>query len=138
MKLCPYLSFDGQCETAFKFYEECLGAKVQVLMPFAGSPMADECPEEWGPKIMHGELLLGDRVLMGSDAMPGQYEATQGTSLMIGIDDPDEAEKTFKALAEGGKVTMPIEETFWAAKFGALIDRFGIPWMINCDKSDNS
>ena len=138
MKLCPYLFFDGQCETAFKFYEQCLGAKVEALMTYSGSPMEANCPDEWGPKIMHGELRLGDRVLMGADAMPGQYEAPQGASLMIGIDDPDEAEKTFKALAEGGKVTMPIELTFWAAKFGALIDRFGIPWMINCDKPDNS
>ncbi len=78
---------------------------------------------------------MGEFVLMGSDCMPGKYEAAKGTSLMLAIDEPAEAERAFKALAENGTVTMPIQETFWAAKFGMLVDQFGIPWLINCDKS---
>ncbi len=134
MKLSPYLSFDGQCETAFKFYEQCLGGKIAALMPYEGSPMADDVPADWANKVMHGELKLGDYVVMGSDCMPGKYEPAKGTYLMVAIDSPDKAEKAFNALAENGTVTMPIAETFWAARFGSLIDQFGIPWMINCDQ----
>lgn len=134
MKMSPYLSFDGQCEAAFKFYEQSLGGKIESLIPYEGSPMASEVPSDWGKKVMHGEFKLGDLVLMASDCAPGQYEAAKGTSLMIGIADPAEAERTFNALAENGTVTMPIQETFWAAKFGTLVDQFGIPWMINCEQ----
>ena len=134
MKMSPYLSFNGQCETAFKFYEKCLGGEIGTLMPYKGSPMANEVPTEWGSKVKHGEFKMGNYVLMGSDCMPGKYEPAKGTYLMVSIDNPDEAEKAFNALAEGGTVTMPIEKTFWAAKFGMLIDQFGIPWMINCDQ----
>ena len=97
--------------------------------------MEDQVPAEWGSKIMHAELRIGDRVLMGSDCPPEQYEPAKGTSLMISIEEPEKAEQAFNALAENGTVTMPIQETFWAAKFGMLTDQFGIPWMINCDKA---
>ena len=133
MKLSPYLSFDGRCESAFKFYEQCLGGKIEAMMPYKGSPMESEVSAEWGNKVMHGEFKLGDFVLMGSDCMPGKYEEAKGTHLMIAIEDPEKAEKAFQALAENGTVTMPIQKTFWAAKFGMLVDQFGIPWMINCD-----
>ncbi len=135
MLLSPYLSFDGRCEAAFKFYEQCLGGKIAVMMPYKGSPMEAEVSPEWANKVMHGEFKMGEFVLMGSDCMPGKYEAAKGTSLMLAIDEPAEAERAFKALAENGTVTMPIQETFWAAKFGMLVDQFGIPWLINCDKS---
>ena len=73
MQVSPYLSFDGQCEAAFKFYEKCLQGKIESMMPYEGSPMAGEVPAEWGNKVMHGEFRLGDLVLMGSDCMPSQY-----------------------------------------------------------------
>lgn len=133
MQLNPYLSFDGQCEAAFKYYEQCLGGKIEAMLTYEGSPMADEVPADWGNKVMHAEFKLGDRVLMGADCPPGQYEAAKGTSLMIGNTDPAEAERAFNALAEKGTVKMPIQETFWAAKFGMLVDQFGIPWMVNCE-----
>ena len=98
--------------------------------------MADAVPAEWSNKVMHGEFKLGEEVLMGSDCMPGQYEPAKGTYIMVSIDDPGKAEKSFNAMAEGGTITMPIAETFWATKFGTLLDQFGIPWMINCEKSD--
>lgn len=135
MKLSPYLSFDGRCATAFKFYEKCLGGKIEVMMPYKGSPMEAEVPAEWGDKVMHGEFRMGDFVVMGSDCMPDKYEDAKGTNLMVAIDDPAEAERAFDALAENGTVTMPIQKTFWAAKFGMLVDQFGIPWMINCDQT---
>ena len=134
MQLSPYLSFNGTCEEAFKFYETCLGGTVGVLMHYEGSPMEAEIPAEWKDKVMHAEFKLGDRVFMGADCVPGKFEEAKGTSLMVGIDDPERAEKVFAALADRGEVQMPIQETFWAAKFGMLVDRYGIPWMINCDR----
>jgi PhnB protein len=135
MQLNPYLTFNGQCETAFKFYEKVLGGKIEAMMPHEGSPMADHVPSEWGKKIMHARLNIGDRILMGSDAPPDRYQPMQGFSVSLGIDDPNEAERVFHALAENGSVQMPIQKTFWAARFGMLVDRFGTPWMINCEQA---
>jgi PhnB protein len=134
MQLNPYLFFNGDCEAAFKFYEQNLGAKIEAMMPHEGSPAAGHVPAEWGSKILHARLRLGDQVLMASDAPPGSFEKQQGFSINIGVNDPSEAERIFRALAESGKVTMPIAETFWAVRFGMLVDRFGIPWMVNCEK----
>ena len=141
MQLHPYLYFEGNCKTAFEFYEQCLNGKIEVLTTYKGSPMANEVPSEWGEKVMHAEFRLSpdssggraSHILMGTDAMPGQYEAVKGVSIMLNMKDSTAAERIFNALAENGKVTMPIEETFWAAKFGMVVDRFGIPWTINCE-----
>jgi PhnB protein len=134
MQLNPYLSFKGQCEAAFKFYEKVLGGKIEGMMTFGGSPMAHQTPSEWHNKIMHARLAVGDGVLMGSDASPDRYEEMKGISVTFGVDDPGEAERIFHALAENGTVRMPIQQTFWAARFGMLVDRFGTPWMINCEQ----
>jgi PhnB protein len=135
MQMNPYLYFDGDCEAAFKFYEKVLGAKIVVLMTHEGTPAAEQVPAEWRAKILHGRLTIGDQVLMASDAPPGRYQKQGGFSLSLGINDPAEAERIFHALAQNGTETMPIAETFWAVRFGMLIDRFGIPWMVNCEKA---
>ena len=135
MQLNPYLTFNGQCEAAFKFYEQCLGGKIVAMMPHAGTPAEEHVPAEWRNKIIHARLIVGDDVLMGSDAPPDRYEASKGFSVTLGFDNPAEAERVFNALAEKGTVQMPIQETFWAVRFGMLVDRFGIPWMINCEKA---
>ena len=134
MQLNPYLTFNGQCEAAFKFYEQCLGGKIEAMMPHAGTPAEEHVPVEWRDKIMHARLAVGDGVLMGSDAPPERYEKPRGFSVSLQIKDPAQADRAFHALAEGGAVQMPIQPTFWAARFGMLVDRFGTPWMINCDK----
>jgi PhnB protein len=135
MQLNTYLTFNGQCEAAFKFYAMVLGGKIEAMMPHEGSPMAEHVPPEWRTKIMHARLSVGDTILMGSDATPDHYEPMKGFSVSLGIDNPGEAERVFHALAESGSVQMPIQETFWAARFGMLVDRFGTPWMINCEKA---
>ena len=135
MQLNPYLMFSGNCETAFKFYERCLDGKIVAMMTYDGSPMADQAPPEWRNKIMHARLTVGDKVLMGSDAQPRCHEEPKGFSVTLGIDDPAEAERVFHALSEDGTVRMPIQETFWALRFGMLVDQFGIPWMVNCEKA---
>lgn len=133
MKLSPYLSFNDECEVAFKFYEQCLDGKIDAMMTYGNSPMAEQTPPEKLDKIMHASITVGDTVMMGSDAPPNYFEKPQGFSVSLVLTDPDEAERVFNALAENGTVQMPIQETFWAARFGMLVDRFGTPWMINCD-----
>ena len=135
MRLNPYLTFNGQCEAAFKFYEQCLGGKIEAMLTHEGSPITDQVPSEWRNKILHARLAVGDAVLMGSDAPPECYEKSQGFSVSLQIADPGEAERIFRALAEKGTVRMPLQQTFWAARFGMLVDRFGIPWMINCERA---
>ena len=134
MQMNPYLTFNGRCEAAFRFYETCLGARITYMTTYGETPAAEHSPPEMRDKVIHARLFLGDDVLMGSDAPQDQYEGTRGFSVTLGIDEPAEAERIFHALAEGGSVCMPIEETFWAIRFGMLIDRFGIPWMVNCEK----
>ncbi len=135
MQLNPYLNFNGQCEAAFQFYARSLGGKIISMMPHEGSPMAEHVPADWHKKILHASMSVGDQTLKGSDAPPDRYEEPKGFSVTIGLKDPAEAERIFKALAENGKVQMPIQETFWAVRFGMLVDQFGIPWMINCEKA---
>jgi PhnB protein len=135
MELNPYLSFDGRCEPAFKFYERALGGKIVAMMTYGETPMKDQTPVDQHDKIVHARLTVGDKTLMGGDAPPGRYESAKGITVMLGIDDPAEAERVFKALSERGTVQMPIAETFWAHRFGMLIDQFGIPWMVNCERS---
>ena len=133
MQLNSYLFFNGQCEAAFKFYEKCLGGKIDAMLPHAGTPAEGQVPANWRDKIMHARLVVADAVLMGSDAPPEHFQQPQGFSVALGVNEPAEAERIFNALAEKGTVRMPIQQTFWALRFGMLVDRFGIPWMINCE-----
>ena len=135
MQLSPYLNFNGQCEAAFKFYEKCLGGKIEAMITFAGTPAEEHAPPELRNKILHARLIVGGDALMGSDAPPDRYEAPKGFSVSLQIDDPADAERIFHALAENGIVQMPIQQTFWADRFGMLVDQFGIPWMVNCGKA---
>lgn len=133
MILTAYLAFDGQCEEAFKTYERLLKGKLEAMIPHAGSPAEEQVPPEWRNKIMHARLNVGGEVLMGGDAPPGSYRQPQAFSVMLQIESPQEAERIFQGLAENGRVQMPLQQTFWAQRFGMLTDRFGIPWMINCE-----
>ena len=133
MQVVPYLSFDGQCEAAFTLYAQCLGGKVGELFRYGGSPMGDQVPPDWHDKVMHGSVTLGDRTLMGADMAPGQYEAPKGFTLSIQLQSATDAERIFRELSEGGNVVMALEKTFWAERFGMVIDRFGTPWTINCE-----
>jgi PhnB protein len=135
LKLTPYLSFDGHCEQAFKLYEQCLGGKITFMQTYGDSPMAEQTPTEWRTRVTHATLSVGDQLLQGSDSPSGPYQKPQGFSIAIALSDAAEAERIFKAPSEKGKVQMPLEETFWALRFGYLIDQFGVPWMINCEKS---
>jgi len=133
MRVNPYLLFSGRCEEAFRFYEKCLGGKIETVVRYAGTSAEQHVPPELRDQIMHLRMSIGDDVLMGSDAPPDRFAPPQGFSVALQFKNPAEAERVFHALAEGAKIGMPLGETFWAARFGMLVDRFGIPWMINCE-----
>ena len=127
-----YLTFDGNCAEAMKFYQKCLKADLN-LMPFSEMPDG-KFPPGSKDRIMHARLTKGNATLMASDTMPGQ-PFKQGTNFSISIDcqTKKEVDDYSNALKEGGKVTMPNQETFWGAYFGMITDKFGINWMFNCE-----
>jgi PhnB protein len=132
MQLNPYLIFNGNCEEAFNFYAKCLRGELATLQRFGESPGCEGMPASHRDKIMHVRLQVGDQVMMASDNHPDHpYEGVKGCSLTLSVDKPDEADRIFNELAEGGVVVMPMQETFWAKRFGMVNDRFGVPWMIN-------
>ncbi len=138
MQMNVYLSFKGQCEAAFKVYEQCLGAEPGPIVRYAGSPMADQVPADWQDKIMHGSVKLGDQVLMGDDVAPERYKEPDGFALSLQLTSTADAERIFRELAHDGRIVVPLEQTFWAARFGQVVDRFGVPWLINCEAADSA
>lgn len=131
MQINPYLSFNGNCEEAFRFYEKTLGGKIEAMIPHEGTPAADFVPGDWRAKIMHARLVVDGEVLMGSDSPPQHQQKAGGFSVSINLDDAGKGKKIFDALSDGGEIRMPFQETFWAGGFGMVVDRFGTPWMVN-------
>ena len=136
MQLQPYLEFNGQCEAAFKFYEQCLGGKIEAMMTHEGMPSEVQVPAEWRTKVLHASLRVGDTVLLGSDRPPDAYKEPVGFFVSLQFSDPAEAEQIFHKLAVNGKIKMPIQQTFWSPRFGVLTDQFGVPWMVNTLQAD--
>jgi PhnB protein len=136
MKIISHLNFDGQCEEAFKFYAQVLGGQIIAMMAFDGMPGCDEMSEADKSKIMHARLVVGDQQLMGADAMSMfPYEGVKGTAVTLAVDTAEEADRLYNGLSEGGTVGMPIQETFFANRFGMLTDRYGVPWMVINEKA---
>ncbi|MBU6950168.1 YciI family protein [Hahella sp. HN01] len=129
-----YLFFNGQCKEAFEYYAQVLGGKIEYSVTFAECPDPTQNPPGWEDKIMHICMTVGDRRLMASDTPPGHFEEPKGFFVQLDMDTPEEADRLFNALLEGGQVRMPLQQTFWAQRFGMLVDRFGTPWMINCNQ----
>ena len=133
MRVIPYLTFNGQCEAAFKLYEKCLEGKILMMMTYAESPMAEQAPDGWRDKIVHTTLAVGDSLLQGADVLPEKYQRPQGFTVSVNPGSTELAERIFNSLAEDGSIQFPIQKTFWSLRFGAVTDRFGIPWAINCE-----
>lgn len=138
MKLNTYLNFTDNCEEALEFYQSVLGGTITMKMRFRDAPIEMELPAGWEDKIMHSQLEIGDAMIMASDSPPmcPTSKAMGGFSVSAQLDDTADAEKIFAGLSDGGNVIMPIQETFWAKRFGMLVDKFGTPWMINCQKTE--
>jgi PhnB protein len=134
LQINPYLVFAGTCREAFDLYEKCLGGRIEMIQTHGESAMADHVSPEWRDKIIHARMRVGDNILMGSDGPPERYQVPQGIAVSLQLKDPAEADRIFNDLSAGGRVDMPIQETFWAARFAMFTDRFGIPWMVNCEQ----
>ena len=136
MLINPYLNFDGTCEEAFKFYESCLRGKIETL--FTHEAMPEEARAQMpgiDPKrIMHAHLKVGDQAIMGADGPPGAKKP-QGFCVSITVKDTTEGKRIFDELSAGGSIQMPFAPTFWSPGFGMMTDRFGIPWMVNCEQT---
>jgi PhnB protein len=135
MKLNAYLSFDGTCEAAFEHYKSVLGGEVTSRMYWREAPQSEEfkLPAGWEDKVMHSHLQVGDATLLGADSPPGSWRAPAGIAVLISAPTTVEADRIFDGLANGGSITMPIGQTFFAERFGMLVDRFGTPWMVISD-----
>lgn len=131
MELQPYLFFEGRCEEAARFYEGAVNAKIQRLIRFKDSPDPSLCPSDEGDKIMHMTLRIGDQTLMASDGQSHGSPTFQGFALSLTVTGEREADRLFSALAEGGEVRQPLMKTFFSPRFGMVIDRFGVSWMIH-------
>ena len=131
--LNAYLTFDGNCAEAMRFYEKALDAKLEMLMTAGQSPMASQCPADMADRIVHARLALNGGILMAGDAMAGcgDFSGMKGFSMTLSYPTAAEATRRFEALSEGATVTMPLQKTFWAETCGMLTDRFGTPWIIN-------
>jgi PhnB protein len=137
MELSTYLAFKGECEAAFRFYEQSLGGTLGPVFRYAGTPLANQVPADWQDKVMHASLTLGGQMLMGADVAPDGYQEPKGFSLSLQLKDAAEAERLFRQLSANGKILTPLEKTFWAERFGVVVDPFGITWLINCDGSED-
>jgi len=132
MKLNVYLSFPGTCEEALNFYQSVLGGEITAVMRWGGSPGEEMVGEDWHDKVMHACLAVGGMDLMAADVYGPHFVEPQGYNVSVMVEDPAEAERILAGLSDGGQVSMPIDQTFWAQRFGMLTDRFGINWMVNC------
>jgi PhnB protein len=134
----PYLNFNGQCEAAFNFYKSVFGGEFLDFQRFKDSPPEDQLSGEENEWIMHVALPIGnDNFLMGSDSPSSMGAVTMGSNISISIqsESDEETDRLFNGLSAGGKITMPLQDTFWGARFGMFVDKFGIHWMINQDKN---
>lgn len=136
MRLGPHLAFDGTCREAFGFYERVLGGSIVTMLAYGESPMAADVPPHCRDWIVHATLTLGEAVLSGADMRPGEYEPPRGFQLLLQPGDAAESRRLFALLAEGGEVVVPLQETFWSPCYGALVDRFGVPWEISSESGD--
>lgn len=132
MYAVPYLNFNGTCREAFEFYAEVLGGEITQMQTFGETPAKEHVPSEMHDKIIHARLKVEGAVLMASDDL-GDWKQPQGFLVALVIADADKAKRVFDALAEGGTVTMPYQETFWSKGFGMAIDKYGTPWAIDVD-----
>ena len=136
-QLNAYLSFDGTCAAAMRFYERTLGGKLEALIANGETPVATEMPPGSADRIMHARLVIDGQVLMAGDAMVGQpFEGMKGVSMTLSYPTAAEATRIFDALVEGGTVTVPMQQSFWAERFGMLVDRYGTAWIVQGGLAD--
>ena len=130
MQLHTYLNYGGNCEEAFRFYEQHLGGKITALMRHGEPPAMLEVPADWNGKVLHARMSLGGTELLGADIPADRFQPIRSAYLSLTVDRVDEAERFYALLSQGGQIFMPMEETFFAHRFAMLRDRFGTSWML--------
>ena len=130
MQLNTYLNYGGNCEQAFRFYEEHLGGKITMLMRHGEQPNASSVAPEWKNAVLHARMTLGGTELFGADIPPDRFQPMRSAYLSLSVDSVEEAERVYALLTDGGQIFMKMEETFFASRFAMLRDRFGTSWMI--------
>jgi len=133
VRISPHLCFDGQCREAMQFYQAILGGTLQTMLTYGETPMASSMDSRWHDRIVHATLVLNEVELTGVDMVSGSYQRPQGFFVTLTVAGVARAKEIFMALGKGGEIKLPFEKTFWSPGFGVLIDRFGIPWEINTD-----
>jgi PhnB protein len=138
MKLHTFLNYGGNCEEAFRFYEQHLGGRITMLMRRAEQPNQPVTWPGWESSIQYASMDVGETQLMASDVPPDRFQPMRSVYLSLTVDSAGEAERIWGLLTAGGQIFMPMEETFFAVRFGQLRDRFGTSWMILCPKPQSS
>jgi PhnB protein len=130
MELYTYLNYGGNCEQAFRFYEQHLGGRITMMMRHSQMPDPSQVRPEWANAILHARIEIGDTVLLGADVPPDRFKPMRSAYLSLLLDSAAEVERIYALLADGGEIFMPIQETFFATRFAQLRDRFGTSWML--------
>ena len=130
MKLLTYLNYGGNCQQAFRFYEQHLGAKITMMMTHGEAPNAKDVAPDWKNAILHARLSIGETELLGADIPPDRFQPMRSAYLSLIVSSTDEAERIYALLSDGGQIFMAMEETFFAFRFAMLRDKFGTSWMI--------
>jgi PhnB protein len=134
MKVQPYLFFNGRCDEAIAFYRIAVGAELGMLARFKDSPNPEMAGPDRADKVMHAEMKIGEDTILLSDGRGEDDSSFENFALTIIVEDPPTAERLFAALADGGKVIMPVAKTFYSPAFGMLTDKFGVMWMVYVGK----
>ena len=137
MKLNPQiqLAFNGQCEAAFRCYEQHLNGTNTLMLTWGNSPMKADTPPGWDAKILHATLKIGNAVITGGDVPPDGTSHQRALRLCSKWTILSQRSACFRRSRKNGKIVLPLQETFWAGRFGMLVDQFGIPWSINCERA---
>jgi PhnB protein len=130
MKIHTYLNYGGNCEQAFRFYEKHLGGKITMMMTYGEQPVPNDVPPDRKKDILHVRMTIGETEIMGSDVPPERFQPMRSVNLSLAVNSTDEAERIYALLSDGGQISLPMQETFFAHRFGMLKDKFGTSWMI--------
>lgn len=137
MQLNPYLTFNGNCEEAMNFYKDVLGGEFTMQMRYSEAPPEMPTPDHMKDKIMHTTMEFSGCTIMGADSMQGPVDQGNSNHLSVNVDAEEEAAAIFNSLADGGNISMPFDNVFWGGKFGMVIDKFGVQWMVSSDHKNS-
>ncbi|WP_045859171.1 VOC family protein [Teredinibacter purpureus] len=132
MSLSFQLNFNGDCQEAFTFYAQHLNGNVGLLLSFEHSPASASVPDYWQSKIVHANIDIGGVEIAGADVMPDQYVKPCGFYVLLSVESEKDVNNAFDTLSVGGETILPPQKTFWSKRYCIVIDRFGVPWKINC------